>query len=70
MDISLAGSSALTVLGIADEVIAHVSVGSSREAAVVTTLAEQHAEKVEPAQIETIKGMLNDKSQKSQRLLN
>jgi acyl carrier protein len=70
MDISLAGSSALTVLGIADEIIAHVSVGSSREAAVATTMAEQHAEKVEPGQIETIKGILNDKTQKSQRLLN
>ena len=70
MDISLAGSSALTVLGIADEIIAHVNVGSRREEAVVTTLAEQHAEKVEPGQIETMKGMLSDKSQKAQRLLN
>lgn len=70
MDISLAGSSALTVLGIADEIIAHVNVGSSREKVIVTTLAEQHAEKVEPGEIESIKGMLNDKSQKAQRLLN
>jgi len=70
MDISLAGSSALTVLGIADEIIAHVNVGSSREEAAVTTMAEQHAEKVEPGQVEAIKGILKDKSQKAQRLLN
>jgi NAD(P)-dependent dehydrogenase (short-subunit alcohol dehydrogenase family)/acyl carrier protein len=70
IDISLAGSAALTVLGVADEIIAHVNVGSRREEAVVTALAEQHAEKIEPGQIETIKGMLNDTSQKAQRLLN
>ena len=70
IDISLAGSSALTVLGIADEIIAHVNVGTSREEVAVTAMAEQHAEKVEPAQIETIKDMLNDQSQKAQRLLN
>jgi acyl carrier protein len=70
MDISLAGAATLTVLGIADEIIAHVDVGSRREEAVVTTLAEQHAEKIEPGQIETIKDMLTDRSQKAQRLLN
>ena len=70
MDISLAGSAGLTVLGIADEIIAYVNVDSRREEVVVTTLAEQHAEKVEPGQIETIKGMLNDTSQKAKRLLN
>lgn len=52
------GSSDLTVLGIADEIIAHVDGGKGREEAVATTLAEQHAEKVEPSQIETIKDML------------
>ncbi|MGH7878454.1 MAG: beta-ketoacyl reductase, partial [Candidatus Binataceae bacterium] len=70
MDIALAGSSALTVLGIADEIIAHVNVGSSREQVVVATLAEQHADKVEAGEIETIKGMLKDQAQKPQRLLN
>src|SRR5262249_42440365 len=60
----------LTVLGVADEIIAHVNIGSRHEEVVVTTLAEQHAEKVEPGQIEAIKDMLNDQPQKKQRLLN
>jgi hypothetical protein len=70
MDISLSGSADLTVLGVADEIIAHVNIGTRHEEVVITALAEQHAEKVEPGQIETIKAMMNNRSQKKQRLLN
>jgi NADPH:quinone reductase-like Zn-dependent oxidoreductase/NAD(P)-dependent dehydrogenase (short-subunit alcohol dehydrogenase family)/acyl carrier protein len=70
MDISLSGSADLIVLGVADEIIAHINIGSRHEEVVVTTLAEQHAEKVEPGQIEAIRDMLNDQPQKKQRLLN
>ena len=70
MDISLSGSADMTVLAVADEIIAHVNIDSRHEEVVVTTLVEQHAETVELGQIETIKDMMNDRSQKKQRLLN
>jgi phthiocerol/phenolphthiocerol synthesis type-I polyketide synthase C len=36
MDISLSGSADLTVLGVADEIIAHVNIGTRHEEVVIT----------------------------------
>lgn len=67
--IPLSGSSGgMTISDIADEIIAHVGLGRDREDAVVAKLAEQHHGGIDEAQIETLKGMMNDEARAQKRL--
>jgi acyl carrier protein len=69
--VSLSGSAGgLTVSSVAEEIIAHVNAEVGKEEAIVTTLAEQHAESVEAGQVEALKEMMTTDGQKAKRLLN
>ena len=68
--IPLSGSSgSMTIAEIADEIIAHVGLDRDRDDAVVAALAEQHHADVEPAQLEALKGMMNEEARTPKRLL-
>jgi len=70
IQIPLSGSSGgMTISDIADEIIAHVGLGRDREDAVVGKLAEQHHGGIDEAQIETLKGMMNEEARTPKRLL-
>jgi acyl carrier protein len=67
---SLAGSAGqLTIPGVVDEILGQIDVGHSADDAALTTLAEQHMPKVEAAQVQAFKGMMNDETAKAKRLL-
>jgi acyl carrier protein len=69
--IPLSGSSGgMTISDITDEIIAHVGLGRDRDDAMVATLAEQHHQgEIDPAHIETLKGMMNEEGRTAKRLL-
>jgi acyl carrier protein len=69
--IPLSGSSGgMTISDIADEIIAHVGLGRDRDDAMVATLAVQHHQgEIDPAHIETLKGMMNEEGRTPKRLL-
>jgi len=59
--VSLSGSAGgLTVSAVADEIIAHVDADVGQEEAIVTTLAEQHAETVEAGHVEALKELMEE----------
>ena len=67
---SLAGSAGqLTIPGVVDEILGQIDVGRSADEAALTTLAEQHMPKVEAAQVQAFKGMMDDETTKAKRLL-
>jgi hypothetical protein len=67
---SLAGSAGqLTIPGVVDEIIGQLDVPHSADDAALATLAEQHMPKVEPGQIQALKGMMTDDALKAKRLL-
>jgi acyl carrier protein len=68
--ISLAASAGtLTVSGVADEIIAQFGFEHGHEEVVISTLAEQHLEKVEAGQLDVLKDMITEEPQKAKRLL-
>jgi acyl carrier protein len=68
---SLAGSAGqLTIPGVVDEILGQLDVGHTADDAALTTFAEQHMPKVETAQVQALKGIVNDEAQKGKRQLN
>jgi NADPH:quinone reductase-like Zn-dependent oxidoreductase/acyl carrier protein/NADP-dependent 3-hydroxy acid dehydrogenase YdfG len=68
--ISLAASAgALTVSGVADEIIAQFGIEHGHEDVAISTLAQQHLEKVEAGQLDVLKDMIIEEAQKAKRLL-
>jgi len=69
--IPLSGSSGgMTISDITDEIIAHLGLGRDRDDAMVATLAEQHHQgEIDPAHLETLKGMMNEEGRTAKRLL-
>jgi len=59
----------MTIVSMADEVIAHFKLDDGSEDAVATTLAEQHQTNVEASQIEALKEFMSEEAQRSRRLL-
>ena len=54
----------------ADEIIAHVGLGRDRDDAMVATLAEQHHQgDIDPAHLETLRGMMTEEVRTAKRLL-